>query len=71
MEQLTWTGSLAFLNPFLLSAISVLVIAIAAQILLSFVPHPGDRVRFLAFGLLLSVSRPGKKHRRENVLLLD
>ena len=43
MEQLTWTGSLAFLNPFLLSAISVLVIAIVAQILLSFVPQPHAR----------------------------
>ncbi len=43
MEQLTWTGSLAFLNPFLLSAIAVLVVAIAAQILVSFVPQAHTR----------------------------
>ncbi len=43
MEQLTWTGNLAFLNPIFLTASAVLVIAVAAQILLSLVPSSGTR----------------------------
>src|SRR6056297_1197533 len=43
MEQLTWTGNLAFLNPVFLTTCAVLLIAIAAQIALSLVPSSGTR----------------------------
>lgn len=43
MEQLTWTGNLAFLNPVFLTACGVTIVAIAAQILLSLVPSAHTR----------------------------
>ncbi len=43
MEPLTWTGALAPLNLFLGLAVAVMLIAIAAQILLSLVPSSESR----------------------------
>ncbi|MCX7565322.1 ABC transporter permease [Sulfitobacter sp. F26169L] len=43
MEHLTWTGALSPLNLFLALAVAVLVIAIVAQILVSFAPSDDGR----------------------------
>jgi peptide/nickel transport system permease protein len=48
MEQLTWTGGLAFLNPIFLGVLAVLAVAIVLQIITSFMPS--DRVSFNADG---------------------
>ena len=36
MDPLTWTGSLSFLNPIFLTAAVLLIVAVIAQIVLSF-----------------------------------
>ena len=43
MEQLTWTGSLAFLNPVMLTLVAVFAVAAVAQIILSF--FAADEIR--------------------------
>ncbi len=43
MEALTWTGSMGWLNPILGLAVGVMVVAYAAQILVSLVPSAGMR----------------------------
>ena len=42
MEPLNWTGTLAFLNPFLLTAAAVMIGAIILQILMSFFVAAGN-----------------------------
>ena len=44
MEPLTWTGSIAFLNPILMIAIVALIVSIALSLVASFVPTPAPTV---------------------------